>query len=234
MANSKELLEKVIKEVVRSTFSNKVEVEISETLVYLSQKDEEILFGARKELEYLTEKKVNIFSEKSKILSVPVITGADKTKVYVTNTTKNILGVEAPISYPDEEIQEKIKEEIKKDNKVKIVGPNGEIVLENGVSVRARFITMAKDIAEFLGYKNGDIVKVSTEGIRSVIYENVKIIFGNENKKFHIDLDEANASDLKNGDIVEIQTEVKDKNSKNKKEKISYKFVKDGLFTKIL
>lgn len=230
MSNSKELLEKVIKEVIRNTFSNKVEVEISETLVYLSQKDEEILFGARKELEYLTEKKVNIFSEKSKILSVPVITGADKTKVYVTNTTKNILGVEAPISYPDEEI----KGQIKTDNKVKIVGPNGEIVLENGVSVRARFITMAKDIAEFLGYKNGDIVKVSTEGIRSVVYENVKIIFGNENKKFHIDLDEANASDLKNGDIVEIQTEVKDKNSKKKKEKISYKFVKDGLFTKIL
>lgn len=224
MFNSKELLANIIREVVECTFSNKIEVEVNENFVCLSQKDENKLFGA----DYLAEKTVNIFSKKSNVLSVPVFTGADETKVYITKTAKDILGIEAPISYPNEKITT--------DNEIKIVGSKGEILLKNGVSVRARFITLPKDIAEYLGYKQGDIVSVKTDGLRKLIYENVKIFIGDK-KRFYLDLDEANAANLKNRNFVKIikSSNELDVSSKEKlSEEVSYKFEKDGLYTKIL
>lgn len=222
MFKSKELLEKIIREVVEFTFSNKIEVEVIENVAYLSQKDKDILFGA----ESFAEKTVNIFSKKSYVLSVPVKTGTDETKVYITKTAKNILGIEAPIGYPDEKAQV--------DNEVRIVGSKGEIILKNGVLVRARYITLPSEIAEFLGRKKGDVVSVKAEGLRAITYENVKIFCGDK-KRLHLDLDEANAGDLKNGSIVEIlKIGTTNINSKEKESKeVSYKLEKDGIFVKI-
>lgn len=227
MANSKELLENIIREVIEFTFSKKIEVEVTDTRVYLSPKDISILFGADCKLECLTEKKVNIFSKNSKLASVPVSAGTDVTKIYITNSAKNILGIEAPISCSTD------KENI--DNEVRVVGTNGEISVKNGTLIRERFIILPNKVAEYIDLKNNDIVSVKTQGVRSLIFENVRVLVKDEEKKFYIDCDEANAALLKDGSIVEIiKNEEKLKTNKNLDKKDGYKLEKDGIYTKIV
>ena len=58
---------------------------------------------------------------------------------------------------------------------------------------------------ERYGLKDGDIVKVKTEGIRAVIFENVLVRVGDTHAlEMHVDIEEGNAAGAKNGDLVEL------------------------------
>ncbi|GFN35950.1 hypothetical protein TXYLGN1_17370 [Tepidimicrobium xylanilyticum] len=58
---------------------------------------------------------------------------------------------------------------------------------------------------ERFNVKDGDIVKVKTKGIRSVIFENVLVrVKGDYALEMHVDIEEGNAAGVKNGDLVEL------------------------------
>ena len=81
----------------------------------------------------------------------------------------------------------------------------GEIDLKEGVIIAQRHIHMSPDDARSFGIKDGDIVKVKVAGKRALIFDNVMIRSGPTHKlDFHIDIDEANAAELSQGDLVEI------------------------------
>jgi putative phosphotransacetylase len=88
---------------------------------------------------------------------------------------------------------------------VKVVGPKGEVDLEEGVMVALRHIHLNPQQAEDAGVKDHDIVDVATYGTRPLIFEGVVIRAGEQHEReFHIDTDEANAAGLTNGDEIEI------------------------------
>ena len=58
---------------------------------------------------------------------------------------------------------------------------------------------------EEFGVKDKDIVKVRTNGPRSVVFENVLVRVHPEYAlEMHVDIEEGNAAGVKNGETVEI------------------------------
>ena len=83
---------------------------------------------------------------------------------------------------------------------VKIVGPKGEITINEGVIVAARHIHMHPDDAKKFGVTDKQKVSVRTEGERGIVFENVVVRVRDDfTLEMHIDTDEANAAGLQNG-----------------------------------
>ncbi len=86
-----------------------------------------------------------------------------------------------------------------------IIGPKGSIVIDKGVLVAARHLHISPSEAEEYGVKDGDVISVKTEGIRSVVFNNVIVRCGESHSlDLHIDTEEGNAAGLKNKDLVTI------------------------------
>lgn len=70
----------------------------------------------------------------------------------------------------------------------------------------------------------------------SILFENVKILVNKDivKKKFFINLNEARAANLENEFIVEILKEEHINLNKKTKDEISYKFEKEGIYTKLI
>jgi len=86
---------------------------------------------------------------------------------------------------------------------LKVTGPCGEIVLDCGVLAHRHIHVGANTLAEN-GLSVGQAVKVKTEGVRAVVFENVLIVKGAEGFMMHVDTEEGNAAGIKNGDMLEI------------------------------
>lgn len=113
---------------------------------------------------------------------------------------------------------------------------SNKIEVEIKEDLSLRFIEMPEYIAEVLGFNNEEIVKVKTEGMKAVIFENVKILVNKDivKKKFFINLNEARAANLENEFIVEILKEEHTNLNRKTKDEISYKFEKEGIYTKLI
>lgn len=80
---------------------------------------------------------------------------------------------------------------------IKVVGPAGELLLQEGCMIAKRHIHMTPADAEAFGVQNGDIVsvKVDTTGGRSTVYgDTVVRVSPKYALAMHIDTDEANAA----------------------------------------
>lgn len=89
---------------------------------------------------------------------------------------------------------------------LKIIGPCGEVEIPCGILAH-RHIHMSKEIAEENGFVKGQTVKVKTEGVRAITFENVLISVGGKGMVMHLDTEEGNAALVKNGDMLEIVRE---------------------------
>lgn len=68
-----------------------------------------------------------------------------------------------------------------------------------------RHIHMSASYAEKHGFKDKEFVKVEFKGKRGLVFDNVLIRISNKYvNEMHIDMDEANAGNIKNGDIGKI------------------------------
>ena len=200
-------LENILREVLTEIISDDVVVGVSNRHIHLSQEDFEILFGkghtlARmKEMkqpgQFAAEETVTIQGPKGKFEGVRILGPLRKeTQVEISISDSFKLGVKPPV-----------RESGKLDGTpgVKIIGPKGEVTKKYGVIVAGRHVHMPKFIADIKGYKDGDIVNIETCGERKVLLYNVLMRVGdNMAKEIHLDMDEANASGLKNDDYVKI------------------------------
>ena len=200
-------LENILREVLTEVISDDVVVGVSNRHIHLFQEDLEILFGKGHTLtrmkdmkqpgQFASEETVTIQGPKGKFEGVRILGPVRKeTQIEISISDSFKLGIKPPI-----------RESGKLDGTpgVKVIGPKGEVIKEHGVIVAGRHIHMPKFIADIKGYKAGDIVKVETCGERKVLLYNVLMRVGNNMaKEIHLDMDEANASGLKNNDYVKI------------------------------
>lgn len=205
--------EAVIREIVRKVldqYGGKEEgivVGVSNRHLHLTRKDFELLFGAGSQLtkikdltqigEFASGQTVSIIGPKGKIENVRVLGPfRENTQVEISKSDAFLLGIKVPV-----------RESGKVESTPGIIleGPCGQITKENGLIVALRHVHMDPKYAEQNGIKNGDMICVKAAGERALIFDRV---LARVSPKFrlemHIDTDEANASDLKSGDLVQL------------------------------
>lgn len=175
----------------------KVLVETSARHVHVSKNDLEILFGEGYELtkkkdlsqpgQYACEERVQVIGSKSSFPAVSILGPVrNATQVEISASDARAIGVAAPVRESGD---------IKGSGSCKIVGPKGEIEIEEGVIVAKRHIHMTSaDAAEF-GVSDKQVVSVKIDSPeRSLVFGDV-VVRVNDNfaLAMHIDTDEANA-----------------------------------------
>lgn len=184
-----------------------VPVGISNKHVHLSRKDLHTLFGQGYELtllkelsqsgEFASKEKVDIVGDKGTLKGVRIIGPVrENSQVELSVSDAYGLGVDAPI---------RDSGDLDGTPGIKLVGPKGEVVLSKGVIIAARHIHMSLEEAMKFGYKDRDVVSVEVGGMRGLQFTNVRVrVQKNYRLDMHIDIEEANAAGLKNGDMVKI------------------------------
>ncbi|MBO4356486.1 MAG: phosphate propanoyltransferase [Clostridia bacterium] len=173
-------------------------VETSARHIHLTNEDIKILFGEdavlhnKKDLsqpgQFACEEKVQLVGPKSSLM-VSVLGPARKaTQVELSFTDARTLGLK---SVPIRE-----SGDVAGTPGIKLVGPAGEIELQEGVIIAKRHVHMTPEDAEAFGVENGQIVnvKIDSEG-RSTIYGDVVVrVSSSYALAMHIDTDESNAA----------------------------------------
>lgn len=186
--------------------SFQVPVGVSNKHVHVSKEDLETLFGEGYELtvmkdlsqpgQYAAEERVEVVGEKGSMKMRILGPTRSKTQVEISRTDSFALGVE-PV----------LRESGNTEGTPGLVirGPKGEVEMKEGVIVAARHIHFHTDDAEKFGIKNKDTVKVRAGGPRGVVFEEVICrVDPSFALDMHIDIDEANAASINNGDMVEV------------------------------
>ena len=173
-------------------------VETSARHVHLSTADLAALFGDGYELtkkkdlsqpgQFACEERVTIVGPKKELKGVSVLGPVRKqTQVELSMTDARSIGIAAPIRESGV---------LEGSGACKIVGPNGEIEISEGVIVAQRHIHATVADGEALGVKNGDIVsvKIDSDG-RSLVFGDVVVrVSDSYALAMHIDTDESNAA----------------------------------------
>lgn len=187
-----------------------VPVGVSARHIHLTQADVETLFGKgyqltkKKELmggQFAANECCTIVGLKLRAIENVRVLGPVRkaTQVEISNTDARKLGINVPVRESGD---------IADSAPIAIVGPKGAVYCKEGCIVAARHIHMAPKDAAACGVSDGDHVRVRVENERGTMFEHVKIrVDESFTLEMHIDTDEANASDIKCGDLAVIVKE---------------------------
>ena len=184
-----------------------VPVGVSARHVHLTQEHVEALFGPgyqltkKKELmggQFAANEQVTIVGLKLRAIENVRVLGpvrkASQVEISATDAMK--LGVKAPLRESGDTA---------KSAPVAIVGPKGAVYLNEGCIVAMRHIHMSPKDALQAGVKDGDYVSVKVENERGTVFDHVKIrVDESFTLEMHIDTDEANAGQIRTGDVVRM------------------------------
>lgn len=184
-----------------------VPVGVSARHIHLKSEHIEVLFGPgyqlkeRKKLsqpgQFAAEETVAVYGPKGKFEKVRILGPArGMTQLEISRTDAIMLGIDPPV---------RLSGDIQGTPGIRIVGPAGEITVDEGVIIAARHIHFHPKDAEAWGIKDKQPLRVRVGGERGVVFENV---IARVHESFaldmHIDTDEANAAGVKSGDFGEI------------------------------
>ena len=184
-----------------------VPVGVSARHVHLTQEHVEVLFGKgyqltkKKDLmggQFASNEQVTIVGLKLRAIENVRILGPvrKQTQVEISATDARTLGIKAPIRESGN---------VAGSAPIALVGPKGALYLKEGCIIAMRHIHMSPKDAEAVGLKNGDVVSVKADNERGTIFNHVVIrVNPSFTLEMHIDTDEANAADIKQGDTVTI------------------------------
>lgn len=185
----------------------KVAIGVSAKHIHLTKEVLEILFGKGYELtklkdlkqpnQYAAQETIKIIGKKSEFPKVRILGPLRKYNQFELSVTDCFaLGV-----------QPTVRESgfVEDTDEVTLVGPVGEYKLTSGVIVAARHIHLCLETAAREGVTNGDFLTAYIEGERGGVLHNVLARVGhNHADEIHVDTDESNAFEIKNGDIIRI------------------------------
>ena len=188
--------------------ANKVLVETSARHVHLTREHVDILFGKGHELtkkkdlsqpgQFACEERVTVKGAKKELAGVSVL-GPERpaTQVEISLTDARSIGVDAPVRESGD---------VAGSGACTLVGPCGEVTIEEGVIAAKRHIHLDTDTAEKFGLADKQIVQVKVESDgRSNIFGDVVV---RVSPKFaaamHVDTDESNAAGCTPGMMGEI------------------------------
>lgn len=185
----------------------KIKVGISNHHVHLTNDTLKILFGENYKLEiehalsqpeeFSSTAKVTLEGPKGRLENVRVV---GPTRVYsqveISKTDSFKLGVNPPVRNSGDLIGS---------SPITIIGPNGQITLNEGCIISTRHIHISYKDLEKYGLKNKQTVSIKIDSEKSSILEKVYIkAMEKANLELHLDTDDANANMLKQSDEVEL------------------------------
>ncbi|WP_199623437.1 phosphate propanoyltransferase [Paenibacillus alkalitolerans] len=180
-----------------------IPIGVSARHIHLSPEHIEILFGpgyTLKEMkplsqpgQFAADETVAVSGPKGKFDKVRILGPArGSTQLEISRTDAFALGIDPPV---------RLSGNIAGTPGIRIVGPVGEVEIEQGVIVAARHIHFHPDDAARFGVTDKQTVSVRVEGERAVVFENVICRVSDQFAlDMHIDTDEANAAGINTGD----------------------------------
>lgn len=172
-------------------------VETSARHVHLTAEAFATLFGEGKELtvkkmlsqpgQFASEERVTIVGPKKSLPNVSILGPFRKAnQVELSATNARSIGIVAPIRESGD---------VAGSGACKIVGPEGEIEISEGVIVAKRHIHLTPADAEEMGVKDKDVVwvRLDTDGRKAILGDVVCRVSDSYALAMHIDTDESNA-----------------------------------------
>lgn len=188
-------------------FQRSVPIGVSNRHIHLDRADMDILFGQDSELtfkkelgqpgQYACEETVTLHGPKGELGRVRVLGPLrSESQMEISVTDGFALGVRPPIRESGK---------LAGTPGVTIVGPKGTIEKDTGTIAALRHIHLDPETAQRIGVRDKQMVKVEIRGLRGGILHNVLIRVSEQfAPEMHIDVDEANAMGVKNGDRAYI------------------------------
>jgi putative phosphotransacetylase len=204
--DQKELVQLIREVTIKALANNQTKLEVpiavSNRHIHLSKEHVERLFGRNYQLnkwkdlsqpgQFASKETVTLIGPKGKLEKVRVLGPArGDTQIEISLFDGYTLGITPPI---------RDSGDIDGTPSVNIQGPRGQLKVDQGLICAARHIHMNPDDATRFQVTNGQRVQVKVTGQRGVIFDNVLIRVSPKYKlEMHIDVDEANAAQIKNG-----------------------------------
>lgn len=214
MAISKDLVDKIVSEILQSLPESRVEHDpalvvagVSNRHVHLSRKDGDRLFGSGHELtpikdlrqpgQFACKETVTLGTSGGVLESVRVLGPYRKaTQVEISASDARRLRIKAPLVKSGADLP---------CDPVTLIGPAGSITVEGGVGIAWRHLHLTPPRAAELSLKNGQEVSVEVQGDRGIVFNRVWVRVGDSMEvEFHVDVDEANSCGLSTGDMVRV------------------------------
>ena len=192
---------------VEEKISGEIPVGISNRHIHLSKRDLNTLFGYGYELnkfkdlsqpgQFAAKETVTICGPKGAIEKVRILGPTrNQTQVEILAGDTFKLGIKT---------EPRMSGELKNTPGVTIIGKCGAVTTREGLIIAERHIHMSLEDAKEFGVKDGDNVKIETEGLRSGILNNVTVRANdNSSLECHLDMEEANAMGLNSKSIIKI------------------------------
>ena len=191
----------------RETCSDgEIPVGVSNRHIHLSSQDVETLFGKGYQLtpfkdlsqpgQYACKETLTIIGPSLRPIENVRVLGPvrGKSQVEISATDARSIGVVAPIRESGD---------VAGSGACKLVGPAGEVCIDQGVIVAKRHIHLTPEAAAQFGVKDKQIVKLKVEGERALIFDEVVVrVKDSFAPAAHIDTDEANAAAFKGGNGI--------------------------------
>ena len=187
--------------------NKKIKIEISARHIHLEKSDFEKLFGIDAELTILKElsqpemfaanETVSIKNKNLQIENLRIVGPLrDYTQIELSKTEARKFKIDSPLRRSGD---------IKNSPGIVIVGPKGKVEISDGVIIAKRHIHMTPKDAGEINVKDGDLLKVKTEGERGLIFENVVARVDEDFLlAMHIDTDEGNAGEIEKHEEGEV------------------------------
>lgn len=189
---------------LRSSGGLEVPIGVSNRHIHLSPAAVERLFGAGYTLrkksdllqpgQYACEETLTLIGPRGRIDHVRILGPArGDTQVEISLYDGFTLGVNPPIRNSGD---------LEGTPGITLQGPRGGLMIDKGLICAARHIHMHPSDASCLGVVDGELVKVQMPGVRGLIMDHVLVRVSESYKlQMHIDLDEANAANVRNGQM---------------------------------
>jgi len=198
------LVERLVMEALHEQIGLSVPIGVSGRHIHLAPDAVERLFGPRATLtklkalsqpdQFAANETVTLIGPRGRIERVRILGPArGQTQVEISLYDGRMLGVDPPI---------RDSGDLKDTPGITIQGPRGQLAISSGVICAARHIHMHPDDAQRFRVANGERVRVRVEGPRGLTMDNVLIRVSPKYKlEMHIDVDEANAGQIRDGDL---------------------------------